>query len=146
MGGGILTHICCLPQVYPAPSSWIPDLSACTAVGGWSSSQRACGAVRPPLVLLMCLTIAPHPHHLGLLCLRYGYRPLGRKWERGGAIYYERVDMNKQKMLHKATLQSGSWCDTHSNMVAHMGGNLTLQTDNTLYNIHLGTPLHGIRY
>lgn len=101
----------------------------------------------------MCLTIALHPHHLGLLCLRYGYRPLGREWieKRGGAggqelIYYERVDMNKQKKLHKATLQSGSWCDTHSNVVAHMGGNLTLQTDNTLYNIHLSTPLHGIRY
>lgn len=42
------------------------------------------GAVRPPLALLMCLTIAPHPHHLALLALRYGYRPLGREWRGGG--------------------------------------------------------------
>lgn len=95
-GGGILTHICCLPQVYPP---WIPDLSARPAAGGWSSSPRARGAVRPPLVLLMCPTIAPHPHHLDLLCLRYGYRPLGRerKGEGGMGEGADSLQTNKRR-------------------------------------------------
>lgn len=125
----IVAHICCLLQVHAAPScSWPPGLSACP-VGGCSSSLRAHRAVSPPLVLLMDLTAAPHPHHLDLLCLRYGYRPLEWEWRLvetgvGGweSIWYENIDMSVvhkhiTKILNVATLQSTAWQRRHFNCV-----------------------------
>lgn len=111
--GSIVAHSCCLPWVYGAPSSlWLPALSAHPPAGGWSSSLRAHRAVRPPLVLLMGLTTAPHPQHLDLLRLRYGYRPLHWKWRVGQGLivdlvyaYRHECDANTQsnRETHKYT-------------------------------------------
>lgn len=89
-GGGvedILTHICCLPSSPTTPTDsrpfhTIPLLLVALqpTPNPTPPTLRVLGAVRPPLVPLMCLTIAPHPRHLDLLCLRYGYRSLGREW------------------------------------------------------------------
>lgn len=76
-GGSWPTSAVCLRS---APS---PPQPVLLVVVGLPPRGHA-GAVRPPLALLMCLTIAPHPHHLALLALRYGYRPLGREWRGGG--------------------------------------------------------------
>lgn len=72
----LLTSNLCCPHPAPCP----PAFTACPAAGGWSSSLREHRALRPPLVLLMGLTTAPHPQHLDLLRLWYGYRPLQWKW------------------------------------------------------------------
>lgn len=79
--GWVLTHICCLPWVFPTPPACRPFIPS--AAGVCSSSPRVLGAVRPPLVLLMGLTMAGHPHHSDLLPLRYGYRSLGQERREG---------------------------------------------------------------
>lgn len=103
-----------LPLPPPSSSSWIPALSVHLASdGGWSSSPRACGggrgAVRPPLVLLMCLTIGPasSPFRppLSEIWISTTWTGTGGEGKVGG-FTVEHADVSKQKILREAGLPS----------------------------------------